>query len=645
MLDRPVECPSPFCLPSETDGRFRMLVVAAVVLWAGTLALVVGGPAVLTAGAAARSSAPWVLREASHTDIVHIDEHRLRGLAQRAGPVVRTLWQGLAPSVAAAALLLAAVMAAAWGLYRAHPWCRRLRLRPRPLAEDEAPGLVRELRGLAARYGVRMPALQWRSGLLGGLAYGVRGREALLLWGLPRVLASAWPGPARAVTLHEFAHVVNRDAHLREWSRAIWTALGCGFAGLALAAWATRAAGAIGFLEMLAGRPALAANCAGLVLMVLWIWIDLVRAREHYADLRVAEWGAGPALERVLAIAPAGARFHPSPARRLQRLSDPRPLFEVSRGVALQTGLLLGLSVALAPWILYGVNLLTLLVVEPRLLEASTQLVRFGAAGRLVLVAATVVWRTVLLPAPWLVSLAALVHLATRVLGLQVQREALADLALRDRRSWRYLPLARHAFLLAVGIEAGFLVAPWTPWTPASGASLARAAAWLPWWTLLNWLWLVYVRATARFTLGTHAGSRAPTRHARLLGWAATLTLLLVFTPALFNRVTLPFAESILLRHPVLLMSDGLTAAERYVVLVVVTAAILTVVTLALFGAVASASWAATLLWLRVRPWRCPSCGDPFRGFAVGLRCDGCDEPLAAWTLPPAQPALAQAAA
>ena len=236
-----------------------------------------------------------------------------------------------------AALLAVVVTFAAPAVVR-----RRRRLVP---ADSRFAAGVAAVAHLAAAAGVRPP------GVL--IVPGTRaepfclGRPGDYRIALPRKLALH--ADSRLFALfdaqvgHEVAHLAHRDVALSWLARSLWYVLG---PLLALPV-------AIAVLE---GEPALALDelwrAAVLLGVVLLVVRELMRAREHDADLRAARlFGVGPVLDSALAARPpaptgwrAALHWHPTPDRRRAVLADP-----ARAGVMTWIdGLTLGFLVALA---------------------------------------------------------------------------------------------------------------------------------------------------------------------------------------------------------------------------------------------------------------------------------------------------------
>ncbi|MFE6612878.1 M48 family metallopeptidase [Amycolatopsis sp. NPDC057786] len=256
-------------------------------------------------------------------------------------------------------------------------------------ADPELDRLLRESRAVA---GVRVRfLLDPLDPQAGGTAFGYPGRRYVVLNRGLIALAREDPDAFRAIVLHELAHVRNRDIDLTAVTQAIWRSF---LFGVLIPA---------GLLFLFADlvvvhEPWLTAlQLVLLAVMVSLLRSSVLRAREHFADLRALGWSASSAgLTRALED-DTGAhrrpldrlfRLHPSPAqRRAAVASGAPPWFSDHRDL-----LALGVAVGLA-W--------------PSALQQVTLLPKFGAdatrAGwHLALIAmlsglvlASAVWRTV----------------------------------------------------------------------------------------------------------------------------------------------------------------------------------------------------------------------------------------------------------
>jgi hypothetical protein len=199
---------------------------------------------------------------------------------------------------------------------------RRRRLRP-PVPELRPAG--DRLAALAAEAGLsRPPGLVLGSATQrDGFSYGRPGRYRIAL---PRAVAVRWRSASlfEPLVRHELAHVAHGDVALAWLVRSVWYALA---PLLALPLLLTLVSRDRSILGDYAWRAVL------LAVVVQLVSSQLLRSREHDADLRAARWMGGPEAVAALLgrVPPPGQRSwyrrllanHPSPARRLVVLERP----------------------------------------------------------------------------------------------------------------------------------------------------------------------------------------------------------------------------------------------------------------------------------------------------------------------------------
>lgn len=625
-----------FAFPSDTHGWFRMLVVVACLVGLNVGFLTARRMYGSQEGDERERIVIQVSEMMGGRDLRDFSPQEMAALGRKLVPVTRELLLSRLPRLATAALLMLLLLAGAAAIYLDHPRRYRRPHRSRPLTKSEAPTVVRDLTRWSANLGLPAVRLEHRPGLgTEAQTFGLRGREVLMFHGDPILLERVWGETSKVIALHELGHVKNGDAQEREMSKALWLALlgllflmGCIFLGVSSfqVARAWRTGGADGSLAALLGDGW---RLAALLLFAAAIWTGLIHSFEHYADRRVASWGLGSALQRLLRLSRARRLWHPSNRKREEILSDPSRLFRVSPALALVTGALL--------------SILTVNLIFPVLETA------FDAS----LATSTGLWKNlaplfVSLPAPWgtrlllgtvmtlnlgqiflvfLGPLAVFSYLAAGTLGVQVQREAVADLATGNPRLWGYARLLRPAALLAVGVEAGFRIAPFNSSVETS-FDVGLLALWLIGLTGFTWLWMAYVRAFTRFTWGLHVGTTLPRRLRLLVTGSSSALLTVLYWPAGFVRLAPRLSIWLRLAS----RAPGADPREVFVYSVVMTGVILANLALVIYLAGAGTTLAAVFIRLWRRRPHCPACGEPVGlGFAVGRLCPDCEEPLAAW--------------
>jgi len=633
----------PFALPTETRGRYLMLIAAMVALAWGSAGVMAPG-LVPTADdfRAAQTSGEELLEVVEAQGIAYLSPELLHELidSEAAAPSFRVLakWGG---RIALSLLLVLTMLGGAAVLYRLHPRWRGLAGKARPLAPAESPRIVAEIQRLIQRARLSPTiALAHISGrTFSGLAFGTSGREVLALVYPTGFLEDAWAETLRPIAYHELGHLANGDIHNQERARAMWI-----MAGLLVAVLVTLTGVRVVVQGGDTSTLQLATRHLSFVAVLWWIWAGLVRAREHYADWRVVTWGSEQALRRSLGLPPShrpwwlrlrrirkaigrwpslermstalrafGWYHHPSHERRVAILDDPRPLYRVSSELAFLTGLLL-----------------TTIVANGEALFDDMVLIARSAATATFLIAQPLAPLALL--AVGLGGLTLLAYPLTSTLGVQVQREAVADLVIEPDGPWGYLRQSRTAFLFALGLEAGLLV------TPASlilaPVSPLYILSWLAGFTVLTWLWLIYVRAMSRFVLGATDGSSPPRKRQRALTWLSTFLLAILYSPALTLRITLhSVGDPELLKT----LDRGSMAPEQaFVVVFVMSSIVLLALALLVYVLLGLASTTVAAASFSMRRPSCPTCGSPATPrLPLGRTCPSCGSPLSSWILHP----------
>lgn len=612
----------PLALSTETTGRFYMLIVAAFVMaWSLAAAWVPTEP--LMSIASLESEEPILgdlgeTLERSDLDVVAF----WRALAARpraARELSRQFLQFVVSIILVGAFaVIAPLLARVVGVSTLR------RHRALPLDRSTHPRLIAELDGLARAAGLtHAPKWLSKAGYCDGLALGTAKEPILLVAGDPRRLERALSIQHRAVILHELGHLVNDDSATRGRARAAWLALAV------LAALGPIVAGPLGTPWESMGRYAVRLAASSLV--ALGIWAGLVRAREHFADARVAQWGYGAALRRRLALSSVGADtrraasrtwrrwigrleswldFHPSNAARRQILDAPLALFRVAPSLALLTGVLLSLTFGNL-WL----PLFQLTTVGTSGVMAIT-MVLGGLPSIILLAALAAVGTAALLP---------LTYGVVSALGTQLLRAAVGELSER-RAGWGY----RKLWLPAAGFVAGVELGVWL--TPL-GASAWRDPAWMLGWlttfSALVWTWMAQAHALGRLALGSWSSPPAPGRAQLRLRLLLTALLLPVFWPALAARAAIGGAAAAarstaeqILGQPPSEMAHFLRS----------TSTMLLSGGLLVTGLVGISVFLTLGRRLRRRRPVCDRCGHRLGQWrTVGVLCPGCERPAAGW--------------
>ena len=650
---------NPFAFPAETDLRFDLLVVAAVLL-----AVDLGRYIPLLI------NPEW---QNVPTDF-QFPEPGNDLFFQQYQTTFLKLASVVLPDLAFSVALAFAIFVLAALLYRAHPLRLRRRRGLQPLSPEGDPAFSAEIQRLASLAGLASPpSVELGKGLQGrsGQAFGFRPPYSLRLDGGLRLLLRKAPPAFQAIVLHELAHIANRDIGRTYFAQALWTAmilLTLAPLTLALGAGFVRDF----FLKLLAGGPA-ALDLRHLLTVVLpagWFFYlqvlatlavvaairaSLLRAREVYADWRAASWGAEEPLSAILLQSSVGShqfpwcgngifsrqspvfrlpsavwsllsavfRLHPAPAERLADLQNPLRLFFASPGLAFVVGLLLAFTFGGLFSLSFG--LLLAVLSGPLALASALESITAANPGSPFAQPVMLLSRLVLLAILPLgtafvsVSILGMAYLIAGSVGLQVQREAVAELV-QDRPGFGgYLRLWLLAGLIALGTEAGFLLAPFAQFAPRNWGSAALILPWLLAGLILTGLSLVYARFFARRLLGSHAGASPPHSKLRLLTAALTGLLGLFYLPLLSARL---FISSVRPGGP------GPTDRAFLGGFLLITLLMVFIV----FPLICGLTWMLIRVWQSLRPPRCPACRRVSRQpVAAGHRCEHCGQDLAPW--------------
>ncbi|MBB5084186.1 M48 family metalloprotease [Nonomuraea endophytica] len=317
---------NPFLLPAATTSRFILLVTIVLAAAASSFDLVAGGasqwraayaPCDLAADAAARTGG----QDARTLAAGYLGCLRAVGLERAA--------------VALGAMLVVAAAIVLLYLVRPRLTIARQHLVP---AGEELSGLVA---GLAAEEGLRRTPevlLDANRGTPGGRAFGRYPRYYLRLniGTLHEAGRRGDRSDLKAIVLHELAHLRNRDVDLTNLTlSAVWV-----FAVLVGAPLLIHTA----ITDPVRLAPLSIRTLLGTVLVVL-LAASVLRAREHYADVRAAMSGGMPvdswgdvkgSLVRLL-------RLHPRAADRAEVVRQPGRLLRWMPGEALGAGIAAGL--------------------------------------------------------------------------------------------------------------------------------------------------------------------------------------------------------------------------------------------------------------------------------------------------------------
>lgn len=606
---------NPFAFPSETNARFTLLVVATL-MWAFDFGLNVG--------------------LSQDTGLVEVPE-----MGQDLTQTIKL--------VAIPGILVLAVFALATIIYLFHPNRIRRKKNLRLMNRSDDPRFIDAVQDLVKLSTVSpAPRIEMAAGSrsVDGQAFGFRNHYALRLGGRLRLLFRQNADRFRATVLHELAHIANNDIMRAYFAQAIWIAVVVlvVIPGIAIIAFKFMS----GFGELIAGGPnsgrstrlftivlptifILLSQFGATLAIFLAIRSSLLRIREVYADWRAAQWGAETSLADILRhnISEDKTsrwtrlwRFHPTSQERLDSLQKPERLFRVTHELPFFVGVLLAYVLNAAIYL--GGGLVFILVAAAmsilELLATQFQNPLFVFVIILALEAAILI--TALILGFWVV------YLVAGALGLEIQREAIAETII-GRRSWvTYLRLWKPAAVFSIGFQLGVLLTTDSilPLLPelinSDGLIVLLTVLFLTVsMTCLIWSWLVYVRFFARRILGAHVGFSSPKGKQRLLILVSSGLLLVLYVPVILGNLIVTDIAG----QAVGLEISNLEVYVNALPLSIIVALFIYVIT---FGV----TWLLMKAYRMIRKLRCPSCKQVTKKqYVVGQVCEHCGEELAPW--------------
>lgn len=613
---------NPLALPAETNMRFTLLVVAAVMLIVWTSLMLTGFFSGLF-----DIKVDFLQTEYPSFDDLPGDLSFEQTMVEQRARLLLYLSRELGRITLPILLLLALfVIATIW--YRSHPYRIRRQFPSKPLKPDEYPEFGRRVQDIVLRADLEAhPDIEVGESLslVDGQAYGFEPRYIFRVDGGLRRLMRKAGHVVETVILHELGHIANGDVGRYYFAQAIWLAtvvvlFAPAMIGLAVGTVRGIAAGGqwgislFLMLQLAAGIGLVSAMLAG-----------LLRIREKYADWRAAVWGAEGHLKQLLVGKSAGEksplfskiwRRHPSSQERLDALSDPNDFFRIVWDLPLTLGVVLGLL--LGGLVVLTIQLASMGSALGSISSISVALADLQGAFRSGAQLLDLSWIGVnlMLMTPFLL----IATILAGTLALQVQREAIADLVEQQGGVAKYLRLVWAALLLTTGLEIGYLILPPPLLSPVVHLLESSTFKPTPYFFLLVqtvvfvWLALAFARFSAMRVYGSHLGASPPTQKRRLLTIVFALIFWGLFLPLQLQRMEI---------FPQNTGGGGVFSDIANVGLIG---------GISLLLAATTASWAYSRWIRREDQLRCPSCGEII-GQAVlsAVQCAHCNSEMAAW--------------
>jgi Zn-dependent protease with chaperone function len=620
-------------VPAETDIRFKLLKVVAVVLSA-TL-----GFLLTTILASYQIISPPLQLSGTFRPGTNIHENIIA--------YVSLIGSGL-PWLVLPVLLALLVLLLSYLIYWTHPARIRRQKQLIRLAPGQDEELINTVRALEASHNLQPPVtieIDTRHSSTDSQAFGLQKHPALRLGGRMRLLLRKAPDQFKAIILHELAHFANGDVHrvysaLATWSALLFMVL-IPLIFYAILQAATRALQAVRgaegisffslFTQIFPRTGLIIFQTMVLILLTSAILTSAVRVRELYADWRAALWGARDLLINIFlkeVKVPIGKHrwgwaMHPTSQERLSNLKNPALLFDLSLDLPFFTGFLLAFLLAyikqIGPlvWLVLR-GTVELFIIPLKLIYTYQD----SVIGNFILS----VIQAVSLITPAVLALLTAMMLAgvlgTGTLGTQVCRQSLFQIAHKESGMKVYLRTALPALVFSSGIQLGFIVTPGSPLTPLHYSLrsfwilIALAPIWVIISGLMTWIWL----GTGKFyTQQVLAASTSQVQFNQRFKWyqaAMSAILGVLLLAGMLGQMV--FAD--------LAMDPSYQTLPWILFPISMAVAVFTSLL------AAAVTWAVGMFLRRAGQLKCLSCGRiQDKPGAVGHKCDQCGNELAGW--------------
>ena len=461
---------NPFALPSETDARFRLLLVAVIVI-----SLILGNympvyflPDDLSKGLLSpdvnftekNPSSPDYLKESGMNMIYNSLEYF--------------------PSIMLMFFILFLSTICIIFIYKRYPGNIKSKQKLISADKDETgkyQTLKDEIKNLSDRCGIDPPEIYIAPQFTtGAQAFGVRDHKSIRIDNGLRLMLFKNREKFRSVILHELGHFANRDVTKTYISQSVWKAVLYVFAIptiiLAVITLLNNIIRKIsGGLESVDIKNIFFQNIPSFIILILSLTAvfftihlllkSILRTREFYADRRAANEGVKESLisyfgenlnrEKISSGIKGFFRWHPSLKERIDCLKDPSVLFAVKYDLCFFVGLLIPFSI---------LSILTLGKVAISLtgiVSGAGQVISQNIGFNFLTILISILMFIFLCFVPFMVTS----YLISSSLGNQIQRSVICSISSGDRKNSGINKLFLISFVLTIGMAAGCLILPY----------------------------------------------------------------------------------------------------------------------------------------------------------------------------------------
>lgn len=425
-----------------------------------------------------------------------------------------------------------------------------------------------------------------------------------------QILSTKKTDEVSAIIKHELAHVKNKDVGKAYYSEAIWVvSLMCLFGWFGVV---------IGYrLNILVNGGTIdlyyflkvAIEISLLFGLVSFVRADFLRIREIYADFRAASWGAESGLRSLFLKSNVDNSFikkinifraHPSPRERLAALENPETKFKFNYLLPFIVGIFLSIAlIGIDLYLDYTTGRLALLL-KP--LQNDVALLRYLASDSLI--------RSI-------VSFA-VGYFFVATVGMSLVRSIVIKKTVKKNyaktRLQTYFEYVAIVFILWLGMEAGFLLDIADMYAARNFSDILLSATWFTLLFIPIFFNILYIDFFGNRILCKHTGSKPPTWKIGLLKFLASYGIGGNIVRIMSIRVRFFIIVSARPENITTEFNSGTW---------LILAIIISYIFIFFF------TWLFSLSKIR-----CPNCGELSRSkFSVGNNCEHCQRPLAKWFL------------
>lgn len=619
---------NPFALSPETDARFRLMLVAAIVL-----SLILGNylPVYFLPDDLSKNLlSPEV--DFTGKGIVSPGDLKDSGMNM----ILNSL--EYIPSILAMVFILAVTFICGMIIYKRHPnkiISEQKLINTGKDSSDKYLRLNAEIRKLSEESGIYPPDIYIAPHFTSGAqAFGVSDHKSIRIDNGLRLMFFKNYEKFRSIILHELGHIANRDVSKTYMAQSVWKTVLFVFAVpttiIVCAAFlfkiVKKFSGGLDtgeFKELLfQGLPAviiLLFSLAAFFIVVRLLLKSILRTREFYADWRAAVNGAKESLTSYFSEninkekKSSGVKklfsWHPSIKERIDCLNDPSVLFMLKYDLCFYVGLLIPFS------ILSILSLGKIAVSFSGIISGTGQVISQDLSINFLSVSGSIFSFIIICFVPFLITS----YLIASSLGLQIQRSVIDLLNKGTDTGFGIKKTLRTAFFVTLGMTAGSIILPYFSVLNVfidNGLKeillekipimiLAIITAFI-----MNFLWVYYVKFYTAGLFGRYIKSEKPVKRNFIFKMVSAMLLSLMILPVAviyFN-----------------IYSTKIELLNEFLIVLLIAVPVIYLIVFALTGFITGI--------LNSKNQTCSKCGNQLpSGNLIGKNCDTCHSVINAW--------------